>query len=67
MIEHIKTELNDGVLSITFARPDKKNALTALKKSPFITVEKALTTEEPKTDANVLGRPVAINIAVLSN
>src|SRR3990167_227628 len=28
VIEHIKTELNDGVLSITFARPDKKNALT---------------------------------------
>ncbi|NQV20351.1 MAG: enoyl-CoA hydratase [Rhodospirillales bacterium] len=28
MTDHIKTELNDGVLSIRFNRPDKKNALT---------------------------------------
>ena len=28
MTEHIKIERNDGVLTLTFARPDKKNALT---------------------------------------
>jgi enoyl-CoA hydratase/carnithine racemase len=28
MIEHIKIELNDGILTLTLARPDKKNALT---------------------------------------
>lgn len=28
MSEHIKNELKDGVLTLTFARPDKKNALT---------------------------------------
>jgi len=28
MTDHIRTELNDGVLSVTFARPDKKNAIT---------------------------------------
>ncbi|MBI2045873.1 MAG: molybdopterin-dependent oxidoreductase [Parcubacteria group bacterium] len=46
---------------------NKKDALAALKKSPFITVEKALMTVEQKTDTNVLGRPAAINIAGLSN
>ena len=28
MTEHIKTTTQDGVLEITFARPDKKNALS---------------------------------------
>jgi enoyl-CoA hydratase/carnithine racemase len=28
MSEHVKTELNDGVLTLTISRPDKKNALT---------------------------------------
>ena len=28
MTEHIRTALEDGVLEITFSRPDKKNALT---------------------------------------
>ncbi|MBI5321806.1 enoyl-CoA hydratase [Bradyrhizobium sp.] len=28
MTEHIKIERNDGILTLTFARPDKKNALT---------------------------------------
>ena len=28
MTDHIRTELTDGVLSVTFARPDKKNAIT---------------------------------------
>jgi enoyl-CoA hydratase/carnithine racemase len=28
MTEHIKTERKDGILTLTFARPDKKNALT---------------------------------------
>lgn len=28
MTDHIRSELNDGVLSVTFARPDKKNAIT---------------------------------------
>ncbi|HMM87898.1 enoyl-CoA hydratase-related protein [Bradyrhizobium sp.] len=28
MTEHIKIEKNDGILSLTMARPDKKNALT---------------------------------------
>ena len=28
MTEHIKTERKDGIVTLTFARPDKKNALT---------------------------------------
>src|ERR1700754_3927946 len=28
MTEHIKIERKDGILTLTFARPDKKNALT---------------------------------------
>ena len=28
MTEHIKIEKSDGILSLTMARPDKKNALT---------------------------------------
>lgn len=28
MAEHVKTAISDGVLTITFTRPDKKNALT---------------------------------------
>ena len=28
MTEHVKTDLDAGILTITFARPDKKNALT---------------------------------------
>ena len=28
MTDHIKTELNDGVLTVTFARAEKKNAIT---------------------------------------
>src|SRR5689334_3289982 len=28
MTEHIKNEMSDGILSLTMARPDKKNALT---------------------------------------
>mgnify|MGYP003963662365 FL=1 len=46
---------------------DEKQATRALKKSPFIEVETALRAKEDKTEANVLGRPPAINIAALSN
>ncbi len=28
MTEHIKIESRDNILNLTFARPDKKNALT---------------------------------------
>ena len=28
MTDHIRTDLSDGILSVTFARPDKKNAIT---------------------------------------
>jgi enoyl-CoA hydratase/carnithine racemase len=30
MTEHVKIEMADGILTLTFARPDKKNALTNL-------------------------------------
>lgn len=46
---------------------NKKDARAALAKSPFIEVEKAFVAKETVADANVLGRPAAIDIVALSN
>lgn len=49
MTEHIRTTLDNGVLEVTFARPDKKNALTnAMYRSAREALERAQHDEDIK-------------------
>ena len=48
MSEHIRTDLDDGVLSIVMARPDKKNAIT---QAMYAALSEA--TERARADAAV--------------
>ena len=45
MTDHIKTQLADGVLTVTLARPEKKNAIT---QAMYAALSEA--TEQARTD-----------------